>query len=348
MVKIRDVAKMANVSLMTVSRVINNNGYVKAETREKVLSCIDELGYRPNLVARSLVTKSSKTIGVMYANIYNQIYSDQIMGIESVASEYGFTIMITNVHNYESACNGFSMLVDKQVDGIIVLPMELSGQSELSGWKQARQESNQFFSDLEIYLRQPGAKPMTLVTIDRAKGLANRVFMDYQSGTEMAVNYLISQGHRDIMFVGSVIHDSIWNQRAAGFSRAMKQNGLPIRIIETEALIPGGYEAGQRLMREGRLPGALYCANDLIAIGMMQAFLEKGIEVPKDISIMGHDGIAMGDILVPRLSTVSINGFETGCKAMQALMDTLEDRELKDITVSQTLLLRNSVAAIQD
>lgn len=350
MKSIKDVANLAGVSLMTVSRVINNTDGVKPDTREKVLQAIQELDYRPNLVARSLVTRSTKTIGVLYSNIYNQIYSDEIMGIESVASKEGYNIIISNVQDYTSASRGLAMLMDKQVDGLLILPMEFEGIDSLNKWKKAAADTDRFYKELEEMLKSSKNKPCVVFGKDSCKGIANRIFLDYKSGADMAMDYLMSLGFENIVHINSVMKMGIWYDRYVSYVEAMTKKGLEqyIRVEANEATVEGGYNAMKDIIESGKLPEAIFCGNDLMAIGALQSLLENGIRIPNDISVMGHDGLKLGEMLIPKLTTVDINGFEAGASAMRMLLESVDtDQPTRDVYIGQRLIIRNTTKSIQ-
>lgn len=347
---IKDVADYAGVSMMTVSRVVNNRPGVSDKMRNRVLQAVEELDYCPNLVARSMVTKSTGTIAVLYSNIYNEIYADQLMGIESVARAFGYTILIVNISDYHSTVNGLTTLIGKQVDGIIVLPIEFLGLDNYSLSASAYQQLMDTFSYLENYFETHN-QPCVVIDNSFGKDIVPRVLFDYRNGTRIAMNFLISCGFSEIACLTSFWEEGIWKVRSQEYMTIMHAHGWDrhIRVEYGDNTVEGGYACLMALYKSGNLPQAVYCGSDYIAVGAVRAAQELGIDVPGRLAIIGHDGLRLGNMINPPLTTVELNGFESGQKAMRILLAQLKGEQVpaKDAYISQSLLVRKTTPALQ-
>ncbi len=304
MITIDDVAKRAGVSTMTVSRVINNSDRVKGATKEKVLSAIDELGYIPNMIAKTLAGGKSKTIGILFSNYYNQAYLDIIVAIEEEAYRKGYTVINANVNDYESAVNALDLFVGKRVEGIIVLPLEMK-MTYLVDYHDAMTDIEKF---KEYFKKEINVSNLPVVTVsEKIEGVTDISF-DYVASAKISMKYLISCGYRDIAMINNAINDGLWKDKGDIYCEAMREIGAEENILIEygQNTVEGGYAAAQKLLRH-RHPQAIYCANDYMAIGVMQALNSKGISVPKDIAVMGNDDIAFAKMTAPKMTTVAIN-----------------------------------------
>lgn len=341
MVTIEDVAKAASVSTMTVSRVINNSPLVKEETAQKVKRVIEELGYRPNRLASSLVSGKSKTIGVIYSNMYNQVYTDVINGIEEIAYDNDYVVISINVDSLYMAKKTLNMLIGSQIDGCILLPLEMN-MSKSKEYDSAVNEIREFCD----YFRETVTSyniPVTTV-FQKIGGIVN-VNFDYVNQARMAMDYLLGKGFENIAMLNSNIYEGFWRDKENVYREAMKRAGLEDHIcVERDVcIVEGGYEAMKRLLKQ-RVPEAVYCSNDYFAIGAIQAINEAGIKIPNDISVMGNDNIYFCEMVFPKLTTVSLNPNKVGKKAMEILLKLLSKGNInKDIIVPPTLVERNSI-----
>ena len=347
MATLKEVAERANVSVMTASRALNHTGKVAPERERRVKEAAEALGYRPNLLARSMITKSAKTIGVLYSNIYNQIYADQIVGIEAVAQEAGYSIILANVYDYDSVISSFSTLVSKQVDGIILLQMELKGIDEEISSNAVLEQISKVQEYIEKYFCQSGAKPGVAVGQQFSCEYISHVYLDYAQGVHLAMDHLFACGFTDIVNITSFWNEKgVWKERVHSYIEEMKAHGLEskIHVERTENSVEGGYRSMLNLLDSGRLPEAILCGNDYMAIGVLRAAAEKRIPVPERISVMGQDGLLIGDMVYPRLSTVSVNGMACGKAAMRMLLEHIDDvkKEPQYTVIGQSLLLRQS------
>lgn len=324
MTNIKDIAKIADVSVMTVSRVLNNKGYVSDEKRKKVLECAKRLNYQPNMIARSLVLNRTSTVGVLLSHIENPVYAQYVASMSRVFRTHGMDIILSCASSVEDWISGVKTLLGKQVDGLVILPVELDDISDYpQAWAQACEEAGK--------LLRTNAKPYVVIGDSYVSDKSIRVRHDYQAGAEMAVDYLIKTGHRKIGHLRFENGGGVWAERLEGFERAMKRAGLHVRA---EWIYSCGdddvYKAMrvtlEMLDRVSELPTAICCANDKFAVGAMQALNMRGMRVPEDISLIGHDGSLYSRCTSPFLTTVSIQPLTAGTRAAEVLLDLLHER----------------------
>lgn len=337
-----DVAALSRVSAMTVSRVVNNKPGVSAKTVARVEAAIRELNYRPNLVARSLVTNRINSVGVLFSRLENPLYSVMVSGIVQTAAGYGLDVVLGNGHDVDSLIKSANTLISKQIDGLIVLPFEVN----MNGEEARHGDTLQFYRELEDILSAMSANALPTILLEDTtiKGISGRVRVDYRGGAEMAVDYLVENGHRKIGMICHNVKDAgIWRERYQGFLSAMEKHGCVINEAYIESCfhsIGSGFEAGMRLFSREDRPTAVYCANDEIAAGVLNAATVSGLNVPEDISIIGHDGSLYSEITYPKLTTVSICPFEMGKVCMEQLYSSLNGTKVKPVRTVEPVLIR--------
>ena len=330
MTTLDDVAKFSGVSAMTVSRVINNKGAVSEKTRHRVLDAIQQLNYRPNLVARGLATNRTNSIGVLVSYLENPIYAVVVSGINKTDEKYGMNIILGSGQDEESLLQSTNTLLNKQIDGLIVLPADIRRQD--GKWSQLEAEAMlSFYRRFDRIAAEASGNgiPIVLMGDYAIDHIAARVCEDYREGARMAVRYLHGQGHRRIGMVSHCIRDAgIWQERYQGFLEEMNALGCRVEEAWCESClekVDDAFQAGMRLFARRELPTALYCANDVIAVGIENAARECGLRVPDDLSVIGHDGSLYSEISYPRLTTVSIRPFAIGCACMEQIAAALRE-----------------------
>lgn len=332
-VTIKDIASLAGVSKTTVSKVINNkDDSISAATKDKILQIMKEQNYVPNKLAQGLVTKRTKTIGLLIPDIRNPFFTDISRGAEDYARKEGYNIIFSNTdEDYEKEVQCVSMLCEKMVDGIIFAPS--SNTSE---------EENRY-SDLKI--------PIVLVDkhidIQNAKGV---VKVDNKNGTYESTKHLIKQGHKEILYLSGPLKNDIAKERLNGYIRALEKNGGVFKkenVIEGQYKYEWSYEYIKSLDKINF--SAICCANDLIAIGAIQALRERNLKIPQDISIVGFDDIQTAKLIDPSLTTIRQPAYEMGQKASEILINSLNNKNTDStgvITFKPTLIVRNSTKII--
>ncbi|SKC42593.1 LacI family DNA-binding transcriptional regulator [Maledivibacter halophilus] len=314
MANIREVAKMAGVSVATVSRVLNHPEAVSDKTRKKVLDTIEEMKYTPNGIARSLALNKTSTIALLIPNILNPIYSRLAMGIEEVAHQKGYNTFLCNTEeDKEKEREYIEILLEKRVDGFILISSLLDK------------------GDIDNFRKEN--IPFVIIGSDLKDLDANIVYTDYLKGAYMATQHLIEIGYKRIAHISGPFkkRDSI--QKIEGFKKAMIENNLSIfegYVIEGNNEIEGGYLGAKRLIKMKYLPEALFVANDLMAIGAMDAIKDTGLSIPKNIAVVGFDDIRMASLVEPKLTTISQPVYKMGLIGARLLIENIEDSKEDD------------------
>ena len=324
---IKDVAREAGVSLMTVSRVINGTGQVKQNTVDRVNGAIKKLGYRPNLLAKSLAQGKSKTIGILSSNMYNQVYIDIITSIEKNAYKEGFVVINADVSNSVDAKQALNMLLGSKVDGIIILPLEME-MSELPDFKVAVEETRKFYDYFNEIRISDGIKA---ITISQKMYDVPNIEFDYKGQATMSMDYLFDKGYEDISFINANYKDGLWQEKEDVYIKKMSEKGLLnyINIEYCNMSVEGGKKAMESILNK-RVPKAVYCANDYLAFGAIQAILNRGYKIPKDIAIMGNDDISLCEFVYPKLTSIGLGSKEAGIDAIDSLFSLLNNESIED------------------
>ena len=326
---IKDVAKMANVSISTVSRVINSKNGVSADLEERIRNAIKTLKYKPNIVARALKAKTTKSIGLIVPSIENAIFPALIKVIEDTASRYGFsTILCNSDGDIDREGKYLRLLVEKQVDGIIFNAMGNYN------------ESFEVVSDTNTPLIVLGKKiegfETTNININNLKGAYS------------AVEYLIKTGARNIAFLfGQLEASSAISNRFEGYKAALRDYNIEYReqlVVKGGKSFDGGIIATNELLNSGMKFDAVFASNDMIAIGCIEKLLNVGLRIPEDISIIGYDDIAVSSIIRPHLSTVHAPIKEFGTEAVKTILRLIytKNDKLFEKLFEPELVIRNS------
>ena len=348
MATLEDVAKHAGVSVMTVSRYINQSGYVGEKSRERIIQAINELNYKPNMIAKSLVTKKTKTLGLVIASIVNPFYPDVVLGVEDESYERGYNVILCNADGKKKEQEYIEILMEKCVDGIIFDHLNI---------------------DSKQVMRLKSSNISCVLIDNEIKCLnAGNINTNDVLGGFMATEHLIKLGHKKIALIHGRLsfdeskHDKkyeetfqfkIWNERTRGFLEAMDRYGLQVNtnfVCEGDGTsqngASGGYEAMKKILKLSDLPTAVYAENDLMAAGAIRAIHEAGYKIPQDISIVGHDGIALCEWTFPRLTTIEQPRYEMGRLAARLLIDMREGKAGGDtIKLDPYIVLRESTSA---
>ena len=306
MATIKDIASLAEVSPATVSRFLNGQISVREETRRRIEDAVLRLNYRPNYLARSLVLKETQTIGVIIPDIQNPYHSSLARGVEDEAQRAGWTVVLCNSdNNPDKELNYLQVLEYKHVDGIILASSGRSG------------DHLKRLLDRKVPLVL-ASRPVDGVEVDTV-AVANE-----QAAYE-ATKHLIGLGHRRIATMGGDLLLRTWRERLDGYRRALSEAGIPVDerlVVTVEGLqYESGYSAMLQLLEESPWPTALFAANDLMAIGAINAVQSQGATVPGDVAVVGLDGIPLGELIRPRLTTMSIRSYEIGKTACQLVLD---------------------------
>lgn len=289
MATMNDVARVANVSIATVSHVINGTRFVSAERVERVQLAMQELGYTPDATARSLRVGRTDTLGLVIPDNSNPFFAALARWIEEAGFEAGYTTILANSNERPDREHRYvSTLVSKRVDGLILSP------------------SRGDHSTLARLLRNA---QIPVVVVDREAQLpdADVVVYDNAGGSYEAVRYLIELGHTSIGCVAGPADTTSATQRVDGFRKALEDAGLPLpdhAVVEADFHFSGGREATARLLGTGERFTALFAGNDLMAAGAIRELTERGIEVPRDMSVIGFDDAPLAEMITPALTTM--------------------------------------------
>lgn len=304
------IAGELGVSITTVSKVLNNREDIGDETRARVLAKVEELGYQPNAVARSLTLRRTHTLGVVIPDLMHSFFVEIVAGLESVASRRGYGILLcSSSEDPEKERQELEMLRQRQVDGVVLGSANAMGNTDL--------------------LQRLTTLGMGLVMIDRDDHpdvRCDRVLTDDEEVGRLATAHLIAQGRRTIGHITgtSVVHA---RRRADGYRKALKAAGIKGKV---EWMVRGGFKqadghrAMTRLLALRPRVDAVFAANDPAAIGAMMAIWDAGLRVPEDIAVVGAGDIALGDMLRVPLTTISWSREELGKAAAKLLLDRVE------------------------
>lgn len=331
-VTIKDISRAAGVSIATVSKVLNGD-YTKVseKTRDRVLRIAEEMEYRPNMVARALVSRHLKLLSLIIPDISNPYYSDMTRGASDEALRHGYSTTLCNTDTlHEREVSSIQTMADFNVAGIILIG---------GGLKEDVEANFALLSRLRI--------PHVGVN-NYQPGMEYCVYVDDFAGSYKAVSHLIECGHRQIAYIAGSDMEAKADYRLAGYRQALEDNGIQPDPFLLER---GGYtaEAGYRrtllLLARGVPFTAIACGNDLIAIGAMKALREQGRSIPGDCSLIGFDDVYLSDLLEPKLSTVRQPAYEMGICAAALLLDRIEGREvpMKNRCFQPLLVKRDSV-----
>ena len=326
-VTITDVARTAGVSIQTVSRVLNQSGQTSLATRQRVQQAIEQLGYRPNHIARGLATNRTFTLGLIVPDITNPFFPDIVRGAEQVALEHGYTIFLCNTNEQpEREMAALTMLEAHRVDGIILCGSRVSDE--------------QLFPHL--------GRHRAVVLINRQVPFedVSTVRVDYAEGTRLAVSHLQASQRGRIGFLSGPLHSSSRQTRLGAFSEALAASGTPLEPSHILACAPtseAGYESARALLTQHSELDGLLCYNDLVAIGALHACTDIGRRVPDTLAVVGYDDIPSASLVTPSLTTVGIPKSDLGAHAVDLLLKRIAgDQQETELVLSPQLIVRAS------
>jgi len=337
-VTIKDIAKIANVSHTTVSRALNDSPFINVETKTKIMAIAKELNYVPNYSAKSLVLNRSYNIGLLFTTISevtsSSFFYDTVRGVNSVIKE-SYNLVVRGIDDYKN----FTFVNKRSFDGIILMSQSNS--------------DNAF-----IYYLLEKKIPLVVLNRDIDESSIVNILSSDKKGTFEATKYLIQNGHKSIAIIEGKKGFNSTIERKNGFLQALIDNKLQIEneyMVEGDYTIGSGYNAMKKLLCLRKIPTAVFCSNDDMAVGAMKATFEAGLNVPLDISIMGFDGTPFGAFLRPALTTIRRPIIEVSTKGAQKLLDIIENNSIdkkndkicgEKIYINTELIERDSVARI--
>lgn len=326
---IKDVAREAGVSIATVSRVINKIDVVNEGTKKKVIEAIDKLGYSPNIVAQSLKTQRSRSIGILVPDISSQVYPEIVRGAEDVANMYDYSIILCNADfDIEKEKKYIKVMKEKMIDGLLYMSSSL---------------------DPEIldYINSLNMKTI-LVETNEEEGALPSVTIDNRKASYDAVKYLIDKGNKKIAYVGiKKDKKNAWARRFDGYEEALRDHGLELKHEMTyygDLKAQTGY-TGINVILEKNQVDAVFCASDEIAMGVINGLRDKGLRCPEDVDVMGFNNIVEAAIFYPKITTVSQPLYDMGSVSMRMLVKILKNEPLDEthIVLGYQLIERDSV-----
>lgn len=323
---IQEVAEQAGVSVATVSRVINNPSIVTEKTRSKVQNIITKLNYEPSVLGRNLRTSESRLLLALIPSISNPFYTEIINGIEDIAIEQGYNILLCatdSTPNREDIY--FNLLKSRLADGIISMDPTVN-KAKL----------------LELASKYP----VVQCSEYDEDGSISYVTINNELAAYHAVRHLIKIGHKKIALINSHKKYLYARERRQGFEKALKEFDLPINpdwIYNTDSL---GFEQGQLAMRHlltlTERPTAVFAVSDILAIGALKEINTNGLHVPNDIALIGFDKISFSNMTHPTLTTISQPGYKMGSTSATMLIDKIRGKEVKSVVLDHELVIRES------
>ncbi|MBW9398431.1 LacI family DNA-binding transcriptional regulator [Leclercia sp. EC_58] len=325
-----DVSLRAGVSKATVSRVLNGTGQVKESTRQQVFNAMEELGYRPNFLARSLANRTSNSIGLVVST-FDGFYFGRLLQQASRQTEtHGKQLIVTDGHDTpEREEEAVQMLADRQCDAIVLYTRYMSEKAIMK-------------------LINSVKMPLIVINRDVSQARERCVFFEQQEAAFNAVEYLISQGHREIACITVPIHTPTGKARLTGYRKALEKHGIPWdenRVKYGDSGMTRGYELCQELLNEKVTFSALFACNDDMALGSSKALHQAGLRIPQDVSLFGFDDAPCAKWLEPGLSTVYLPIDNMITTAIDQAIRLVKNEPIEAIPpFTGTLVLRDSVA----
>ncbi|MCP3763669.1 LacI family transcriptional regulator [Domibacillus sp. A3M-37] len=330
--KMSDVAKKANVSPATVSRVLRQPDLVNKKTREKVLKVVSELNYKPHMIASQFRTQETKTILVIVPDITRPFFSEVLRGIEHMALKHGYQVILGDTeNNIEREKEYVELMYKKQADGVLLLTARMDSKSlkELS-------------ASFPMVLACEYVDELDIPTVS----------IDNISGARKLTEHLINVGHKKVAYISGPMNVILSRDRLRGFQQAMAQYDLPVDpsyIQEGDYEIESGYNQMVKLLALEDPPTAVFVFNDEMALGTIKAVQDHGLKVPEDIAVVGFDNLKMATIFSPRMTTIDQPKYEIGQRATNMLLTLMKGGSLekKKIVLKDELIIRESCGYFQ-
>ena len=322
---IRDVAERADVSVATVSRVLNDSDSVREATKERVLDAAQALDYLPNETARNLRTQKTRTVGVLLPNMHGEFFAQITRGLDQRASEDGHHVLVSNSHTEEAEAESVIRSLLGRVEGLIIL------------WPRL---DIGFLEDLV-----PDSLPIVLLSTSAGSSRFQTFAFDNRRGAYEAVQHLAEHGHERVAIVTGDPINFDAQERLAGYRQAVEDLGLEGNSaleITGDFTQEGGRSAVEQLLRLDPPPTALFASNDSMALGALRGAHEAGLEVPKDLALIGFDDIPSARFATPSLTTVRAPTLELGRRAMDVLLNPSSTEQSTHRTLDTQLVRRES------
>lgn len=327
---IKDIARVAGVSHSTVSRALQNSPLVTPKTVEEIHRIARDLGYRPSAVARGLVTRKTLTIGVVVTTISDPFVSEVVIGIELAANDSGYSVILADSNadpNREK--NVVHSFAERRVDGIVITSSRVGA--------------------LYTPMLSKMMVPIVLINNQHPGQFVHSVMIENLQGSREATSYLIGLGHRRIAYVGDRYGHQSDTERFAGYREALEQAALPFLpelVVHGDGKPEGGVVAMDNLLSLPHPPTAVFCYNDLTALGVLRTIHMRGLRVPADISLIGFDDLFFASYTQPQLTTVRQPMRRMGRMAMESLVKLMSgEQSAEAVKVPAELIVRESAGA---
>lgn len=328
---IRTIARLANVSIATVSRTMNRVPTVNPKLAKRVWEVIEELNYFPNTQARALVSGRSRIFGLIVSEITNPFFPELIQGFEDVAIEHGYEVLISST-NYDPKrmAQSIRRMIERKVEGVAIMTFGIE----------------------EPLLEQLAQRniPMVFVDVGPERPGVSVLKVDYHHGIRQGVQHLAALGHRKIAFIAGPARLHSAKSRLAAFMRSAKECGItpaPEWIKEGDHTLEGGTRAMEQLLESKDLPTAVMCSNDMTAIGVLHQLYRAKMNVPDEFSVIGFDNIHIAEVTIPPLTTIRMSRFDLARAAVAALRAAVEESEhpaQREYNITTELVVRESTS----
>lgn len=324
-VTIKDVARKANVSVASASRALNGQGRIAAETKNRILRIAQELNYVPHIGARSLITKKTEIIGILLPGLHGEFFSEMIRGIDEASWQYNFQLLLSS---YNADANNTARAIAAmrgRVDGIIIMVPYDYDPEEFAG------------SNI----------PHVLIGAKHDKEAENIVGIENFNGAMLAVDHLFERGARNIALLSGPSQNLDAEQRYQGYLKSVKNHGLKPSIIKGDFTESSGKNAALEIIetnKSGQKIDGIFCANDMMAVGLIKELQKQNIRIPQDIKIVGFDDIPISKYLNPELSTIHVKIAKLGQVAFEMIVAQINNAEFKENSQSYApeLIVRQS------
>jgi len=329
-VTVKDIARVADVSIATVSRALNGLGSVTGKTRAHVLKVAADLGYIPHAGARSLSSRRTQCVGVVLPDLYGEFFSEVIRGIDRIARSQGLHLLLSSSHGDVEELAAALRAMRGRVDGLLVMSPHVDAD----------------MLDQNV----PASMPMVLMNTPQPGERHSSVSVDNYGGAAAMVRHLVGRGHRQIAMIGGPEDNFDARERLRGFRETLQRlrPGARPLVLRGDFSEEAGYRAGRQLLSMTTRPDAVFAANDMMAIGCLFALHEGGVRVPEDIALAGFDDIPIARFVTPPLTTVRVRIDDLGHRAMERLASLIDDNDSANGTTEQLsceLVVRQSCGA---
>jgi DNA-binding LacI/PurR family transcriptional regulator len=326
---IKDIARMASVSHSTVSRALHNTTLVDPKTADRIQRIARNIGYRASAVARGLATQKTRTIGVVVTTIADPFVSKVLSGIEEAANRRGYSVFLAESNtDSEREIKAVHSFAERRVDGIVVTSSRVGS--------------------LHFKLLSETKVPIVLVNNQHPGASAHSVMIQNAEGGRQAVQHLIRLGHRRIAYIRDSFGYQSDAERLAGYRAALKHSGIAFSeelVVDGDGKAEGGIIAMRNLLGLEEPPTAVFCYNDMTALGALRCIHDERLQVPEDISLVGFDDLSIASYTQPRLTTVRQPMWQLGQLAMESLLKLMSGQEsVGAISVPTELIIRESTA----